>query len=145
MKRAVVLLGAGVLCATAALAQNTGVIAQRQKIYKSFGAATKPVVAILRGQAAYDNAAVQTALKTYAEGAKQLPALFPDDAKTGNNTQALPDIWTHKDDFNGRFAKFAADAQAAQGKITDQASFKTEMPKILANCAGCHKLYRAKD
>ena len=35
-----------------------------------------------------------------------------------------------------------ADAKAAHGAIKDEASFKAEWPKVVANCGGCHKEYR---
>lgn len=131
------------LFASAAFAQNTDVIAARQALYKGMGEATKPVGAMLKG-GAYDDAVVKKALATYADAAKKLPDLFPDDSKTGHDTEALPAIWEHKDDFKARFSKFGGDAEAAQKSITDQASFQATMPKIIAQCGGCHKEYRAK-
>lgn len=138
-----------IVCALVALssstwAQNTDVIAQRQGIYKGFGEATKPIGPMLKGDAPFDLATVQKALNTYVAGAQKLPALFPDDSKTGHDTEALPAIWTNKDDFNGRLTKLGADSQAALTSITDKASFTTTMPKVLGNCGGCHKEYRAK-
>ena len=136
-----VLLG----CATAALAQNTDVIKSRQAIYKSMGAATKGPADMLKGAAPYDQKTVDAALDIYIDAAKKLPGLFPDDSKTGEKTQALPAIWAHKDDFVARFATFGADAMAAKASIKDEASLKASLPKVLANCGGCHKEYRAKD
>ena len=40
--------------------------------------------------------------------------------------------------------KLEADAKATMVKITDEASFKTEFPALLKNCAGCHTDYRAR-
>lgn len=130
-------------CASAALAQNTDVIAGRQAIYKNMGEVTKPIGALLK-DGKYDDAAVKKALATYVDAAKKLPGMFPDDSKTGHDTQALPAIWEHKDDFTARFAKFGSDAEAAEKGITDQASFSATMPKIIAQCGGCHKEYRSK-
>jgi cytochrome c556 len=143
LRKILFILALGAL-STAAAAQNTDVIAARQEIYKGFGAATKPIGPMLKGDAAFDLATVQKALNTYVAGAQKLPALFPDDSKKGHDTEALPVIWTNKDDLNARFSKFGADAQAALGSITDKASFETGMPKVLASCGGCHKAYRAK-
>lgn len=132
------------LLASAASAQNVEVIAARQAIYKGFGEATKPIGPMLKGDAPFDLAVVKKALTTYSEGAKKLPALFPDDSKTGHDTEALPAIWSNKADFEARFTKFGADSDAALGSITDKASFTATMPKVLGNCGGCHKEYRAK-
>jgi cytochrome c556 len=132
------------LIATTAAAQNLDAIKARQTILKSFGDETKPLGLMLRGQQAFDLAAVKTALTTIADGAKKLPALFPDDSKTGNDTQALPEIWTNKADFEARYAKLSADATADLSGITDAASFKAEFPKLAGECGGCHRLYRQK-
>jgi cytochrome c556 len=117
-------------------------IAARKALMKANGAATKTVVGMLKG-APYDQTAVMTALKSYADAAAKAPALFPDSSKTGD-TNALPAIWENKPDFEARFKKFGDDVSAAQAAITDEASFKTTMPGVLKNCGGCHEKYRAK-
>ena len=117
-------------------------IKDRRDLMKANGEATKTVVGMLKG-APFDLAAVKTALQTYADTAAKAPTLFPDTSKTGD-TNALPAIWDNKADFNARFAKFAADVDAASTAIVDQASFKATMPGVLKNCGGCHEQYRAK-
>jgi cytochrome c556 len=118
------------------------VIAKRRALMKDNGAATKTVVDMLKG-GPFDLAAVQAALKTYGAAAAQAPADFTDESKTGD-TNALPAIWVNKADFNGRFVKLGQDAAAAAATITDQASFKAQIPTVLKNCGGCHEFYRAK-
>ncbi len=145
MKHSILLVAGLAIASSAALAQNVEVIKSRQAIYKSMGAATKVPADMLKGAAPYDQKTVEAALDIYIDAAKKLPGLFPDDSKTGEKTQALPAIWEHKDDFNARFAKFGQDAAAAKASITDEASLKAQFPKVLANCGGCHKEYRAKD
>jgi cytochrome c556 len=86
---------------------------------------------------------VQAALKIFAEGAPKLPALFPTDSQAGD-TKALPLIWQEKDKFNAIFTKLEADSKAAMTSITNEATFKTEMPKVLGNCGTCHDAFRAK-
>ncbi len=132
------------LFATAASAQNLDAIKARQTIYKSFGETTKPLGLMLRGQAAFDLATVKTALTTIVDGSKKLPALFPDDSKTGDDTAALPEIWTNKSDFEARLTKLGADATADLASITDEASFKAAFPKLAGDCGDCHKTYRQK-
>jgi cytochrome c556 len=145
-KISITALAAGVVCAvgvTAVLAQSSA-IGARKDILKSFGGATREPGLMLRGEAPFDLAKVQAALKVYQDGAPKLPALFPDDSQTGGETKALPIIWTEKDKFNAIFTKLASDASAAATAIKDEASFKTEMPKVLGNCGACHNTYRAK-
>lgn len=136
--------GAMVLVSFGALAQSPA-IGQRQAIFKEFGAATREPGQMLRDQAPFDLAKVRAALATYKSGAARLPALFPEDSKTGGDTKALPIIWEQKDQFNALFAKLVADATAAEAAITNEATFKTEMPKVLASCGtSCHGTYRAR-
>lgn len=132
-------LGAGI-----ATAQNLDAIKQRKELLKAMGKATKPVGAMLKGEAPFDLKVVQAALKTYQENAPKLPAQFPDDSKTGGETEALPVIWEKKKDFEDRYAKLAADAKKAEGEITDEASFQAFFPDVAGNCGGCHKIYREK-
>jgi cytochrome c556 len=129
--------------AASAFAQSAA-IGERQTLLKAWGQATGPVGRMLRGEAAFDNAAVQNALSLYARDAAKLAALFPDDSKTGGETKALPAIWEKKAEFTQLWTKVADDAKAAQAAIKDEVSFKAEMPKVLGNCGTCHNAFRAK-
>jgi cytochrome c556 len=128
--------------ATSVLAQGDP-IAQRKELLKSWGGATREPGLMLRGEAAFDLAKVQTALKLYAQHAKTLPTLFPDSSMTGD-TKALPVILEKRAEFNAIFAKMDTDATAAQTSIKDEASFKAEIGKVLGNCGACHNTFRAK-
>lgn len=130
------------LPASEAGAQNVDVIKARKELLKGMGKPTKDVGAMLKGEAPFDLAKVKAALKAYGENAPKLPALFPEDSKTGGETEALPVIWEKKKDFEDRFAKLVADAKAADAAITDEASFKAKFPDVVGNCGGCHKIYR---
>jgi cytochrome c556 len=133
---------AALLCGLQAAGANP--IEDRQKILKGWGDATKPVAAMLKGQAAFELAPVQAALAAYIDGAKKLPALFPDDSKIGNKTEALPRIWDEKTKFNALYEKIGKDAEVARTSITDEASLKANFPKVLGNCKACHDDYREK-
>jgi cytochrome c556 len=125
-----------------ALAQNAAVIKERKEVFKAMGDAAKPTGAMLKGEADFDLAAIKNAIKVYQEKAAILPKLFPDDSKEGEKTEALPVIWENKADFEGRFAKLAEMAKAAETSITDADTFAEEWPKVMGNCGGCHKKYR---
>ena len=118
------------------------VIKQRQAIFDTFGEAVKEPGAMLRQERAFDLAVVQASLKAIAEGPPKLKSLFPEDSKTGGNTEALPTVWTMNADFMKLLDKLAIDAAAAQGAIRDEASFQREWGKVSANCRACHKTYR---
>ena len=125
-----------------AYAQNLAPIKARQAILGSWGDAGKPIGPMLRGQQPFDLAATQKFLNVIIDGSKKLPDLFPDDSKVGEKTEALPAIWDDKPKFLAGYAKIGQDATAALALIKDEASFKAEMPKVAANCGGCHKMYR---
>ena len=97
---------------------------------------------MVKGEADFDLAKVQKALKVYQEQAQKLPGLYPDDSKTGGDTAALPAIWERKEEFVASYEKLAKDAARASATIKDEASFRTEWPKVMGNCGTCHKAYR---
>jgi cytochrome c556 len=141
MLRAIVGLAALVLCATVVLAQNTAAITARKDAMKQLGGAAKDPGGMMKGEVPFDLAKVQASLKTIESVGAKGKTLFPDDSK-GGDTAALPVAFTDKADLFAKFDKMAADARAAQASIKDEASFKTEMPKVFASCGGCHKVYR---
>ena len=85
---AVVALGLG---ATFAYAQNLDVIKQRRAVMKAIATAGTPNFKMMKGEIPFDLATVQAGLKTYQGEAAKLKDLFPDDAKTGGDTDASPD------------------------------------------------------
>lgn len=127
---------------TAGVAQNLPPIKERKADLKSMGDAVKPVGAMFKGEADFELAKVQTALKTIQEKTAKLPALFPDDSKTGGDTEALPVIWENKADFEARFKKLGDAAKAAEAAITDEDSFRGAWKDLVGNCSACHKKYR---
>ncbi|WP_439542016.1 c-type cytochrome [Hyphomicrobium sp.] len=142
MRRIVLAVAAAAIGATAVIAQNVGVIDERQKLLKDMSKTTKPVGAMFKGEAEFDLAKVQAALKAIQETAPRLPPLFPDNSKTGGDTEALPVIWDEKADFEDRFKKLADAAKAAEATITDEATFPDTWKQVMGNCSGCHKKYR---
>lgn len=123
---------------------NAEPIEDRKQILKGFADATKPVGAMLKGDAPFQLAQVQAALRAYIDGAKKLPGLFPDDSKTGHDTEALPKIWEDKARFDGLFDKLGKDSEVALAGISDEASLKATFPKLLGNCKSCHDDFRLK-
>ena len=129
-----------------AAATGADAIKERRALMKIDGDVSKPIVPMLKGQAPFDLAIVQKALKTYQNAAAKSPDLFPPDSKTGD-TNALPAIWEddNKADLDARFKKMGEEATAALASVKDAASFKAIMPDFYKNnCGGCHEKYKAK-
>lgn len=127
----------------AAVAQND-VIKQRKDAMKQAGAATGVAVKMLKGEDAFDLAKAQASLKVYQDVAGKYATLFPDNSKTGGETEALPAVWDKKADFEAKAAAWAKEAAAAAVAVKDEASFKATMPNLLKNCGSCHETFRAK-
>lgn len=141
IRTALVLAGLG-LGLTAVMAQSNP-IAERQQTMKAVGAATREGAAMAKGDAAFDTAKAQAVFKTYADAAKKMPTLFPDNSKTGGDSTAAPKIWEDQAGFKAAFAKFGADAGAG-ATVTDLAGFRSAFGAAAKNCGACHEVYRIK-
>jgi cytochrome c556 len=141
MLRILAALAALAVGASAVLAQNAAVIAQRKEAMKTMGNAAKAPGAIAKGDAPFNAETVKASLQTVGDTAAKVKDLFTDDSRSGD-TDALPVAFDKKADLMARFDKLSADAKEAAGAITDEASFKAQWPKVVANCGGCHKEYR---
>jgi cytochrome c556 len=142
--RLTVLTGAIILACIGASFADDDPIKARQKLMDANGDTSKPLVPILKGQAPFDLATAQTALKAYIATAENAPALFPPGSDKGK-THALPAIWQNKSDFEARFAKLSVYAKAAMASVKDAATFKAGFGPIFKDCGGCHELYREKE
>jgi cytochrome c556 len=98
----------------------------------------------VKGEEPFDLAKAKAIFAQYQEAAAKMPNLFPENAKTGGETAALPAVWEKKADFEAKFVKFGADAKDAATKVKDEASFKEAFPAVQKNCGGCHETYRMK-
>jgi cytochrome c556 len=128
--------------ATAVVAQSDP-IAARKALMKGNNDNAKVVVAMIRGQAPFDAAKVDTAFAQWEDTAKKLPGLFPEDSKTGGKTRATPKIWETKNDFDAKaaaFGKAVADTRAKAKASLD--GLKSAMGPVGDACDNCHKDYR---
>lgn len=127
---------------TAVIAQSDP-IAARKALMKDNGAQSRIAREMIDGKRPFDLAAAQKIFATFADVAGKMPALFPDNSKTGD-TKALPVIWEKKSEFDAAFAKFGADAKAAGAKVKDVDTLKAAIGEVGKDCGGCHNTYRAK-
>jgi cytochrome c556 len=130
------------VCAAAA---QQDPIAARRALMKANGDAAKTAGAMAKGETPFDLAAAHKIFATFENAAAKMPALFPDNSKTGGDTAADPKIWENMADFKARFAKFGEDAKAADASVKDLDSFKAALGDIGKNdCGACHQNYRIK-
>jgi cytochrome c556 len=139
MYRALAAAAALGLGATFACGQNLGVIKERRQAMRAIAISGTINLKMFKGEIAFDLAKLQGGLKTYQEEAAKLKALFPEDSKTGGDTDASPRIWRAKTDFDKAIDTFIAVAKTAASAITDQRSFKAQYAKVVRSCDGCHK------
>jgi cytochrome c556 len=64
--------------------------------------------------------------------------------RTKRNHRPVPAVREKKAEFAAAFDKFDNDSNDAAAAIKDEPSFKTEWPKVSANCGGCHKVFNVK-
>src|SRR4028119_1993447 len=143
MKRSVFVASLLALGVTAAIAQSN-VVEQRQALMRERGAQARPLGGMLRGQEPFDLAKVQSGLKVFVENPKKFVPLFPESSKNAEKTEGLPSIWENKAKFDSIAMKLSTDAQTALTTIKDEATLKTELPKVLQNCGACHNDFRKK-
>ncbi|MEN3931425.1 cytochrome c [Microvirga sp. W0021] len=143
MLRSLIAAAAVTVCATVAFAE-TDVVSHRIELMKNAGDATKPVADMLKGAAPFDIEKVKAALASYEKAAKEYPSLYPENSKEGKDTTASPKIWENKADFDAKLAAWGKASADASAKITDEASFKSEIKTVLGACKGCHDDYRIK-
>jgi cytochrome c556 len=143
MIRTVLTLTALAVGMTSVLAQNDP-IATRKDMMKQVSRANGDVIKIAKGDAPFKLETVQAALKIMQDASRAMPGLFPDTARTGGETAALPKVWETRADFNARWEKFGKDAAAVSAKIVDEASFKAAYGQVSSNCGDCHEGYRMK-
>ena len=138
------------LAVCAAVAQEDPIKA-RKALMKANGDAAKIGAAMVKGDAAFDMAAVHKIFATFEDAAAKMPALFPDSSKSEANSPEAddfspkPTVWENMADFKARFVKFGDDAKAADASVKDLDSFKAAFGNIGKNdCGACHEQYRAK-
>jgi len=120
-------------------------IATRQAVMKNNGAAIGTLAKMAKGEAEFDAAAANLAVKVIYNGAVGFSDLFPAGTETGGDTAASPKIW---EDMAGFKAKDAELVEAAGGvmatPIADLDGVKAALGAIGKTCQGCHETYRLK-
>lgn len=142
-------LTAGVMAlglATSAMADAKASIEARQACMKANGAMMKVMVPIIKGQKAYDKAAIDAAIAATQKACAGWADWWGDDTKPGGavETEAKAEIWSDRAGFDAA-GKAYMEAEAAVLASTDEASFKAAFPALGKSCASCHEKFRQAD
>lgn len=140
---AALVVAAGLGVAQAATGADDAIKA-RQEAMKANAKAMGALVSILKGETAYDGAAVQqnvAAIKAAGEAADAVKA-WDAGAQTGSvETFAKPEVWSDAAGFAAARGKLDQ-ALTALAATADEASFKAAFPQLGSACKGCHETYR---
>ena len=76
---------------------------------------------------------------------KRLLDLFPENSKTGFETEALPSIWENKDEFNLLMTKASSNMIELTSAIDGTEDVKATLGKYMwSSCKSCHSKFRAE-
>jgi cytochrome c556 len=143
MKRIMLAVAIIAVGLTAVVAQSDP-IAARKALMKGNNDNASNLVKMMRGEAPYDAAKVNAAFAQWAETAEKLPALFPDNSKTGDNTRATPKIWQTRSDFEAKVAAFGKAVADNRDKAKNVDELKVALGAVGKTCDSCHDQYRAR-
>ena len=139
MRRSLLVAGVSLLLgATAIAAQNLDIIKQRRAAMSAIGAAGLANFKMLREEIPFELDKVQARLKIVQDEGAKFKTLFPDDSKTGGETDAAPRIWQAKGEFDSASDRLVGTAKDAAAQIKDEQSFKRVYPTVAKSCGGCH-------
>lgn len=122
---------------------GTDAIAERQDLMKSVGRATKAAGDMVKGAQPWDQAKAEEAMQTLIEAGTRFPSLFPEDSKTGHDTEAKAAIWDNFAEFEQISASLAEDAEAAKAAAANGLeAFQPAFGAAARNCRTCHEDFR---
>ena len=131
------------LTTTSLLFSSEEIIKSRQEIFsKNYNTAKGVSTAIKSG----DNEKAKELLEEVSKNFNTLLKYFPEDSKTGFDTEALPAIWENSDEFVTLMQNASSNALMLAKKLDDDTADITSLEKELLwnNCSACHKKFRLK-
>lgn len=143
-----VLVAAAVLLGVTAVSAQQDIAEQQDKLMKTLA---RPMYGVLgrtvRGQSAYDQAAIDAALVQLEENVGKIANVFavnPKEDVFGADYGSSQKIWQNKADFDSKIPPVAKSIADAKGKIKDADSLKAAYTTINDRCNDCHETYRVK-
>jgi cytochrome c556 len=123
-------------------------IKYRRAVYTVIGGNFRPVGGMLQGTVPFNAADALKRAQRVKVMAGFLDEAFPDISKAGD-TEAKPEIWTNRVEFDKLVKDFNADTAALVATLekdnkSDIDAFKSAAKEVAADCKGCHEKFRAK-
>jgi cytochrome c556 len=140
------LLLTSILAATPALASTPDrAIGYRQDVYGLIGWNFAALGEMVRGKRAWDGAEFARRAERVAQLSLMTDEAFPPGSDKGATTDAKPEIWTNRADFDAKMEDFRREAAAlaAAAKGGDEAAIKAQFAKTGGTCKACHDQYKA--
>jgi cytochrome c556 len=132
-----------IAAAGAAIAQDSP-IKKRQAIMKKNGDSVTLVTAMFKGEKPYDGATAAAAFKAIGASMDEFVTLFPE-GSTSKDSDAKPEIWKNKADFNDWAKQIKEDtAKAAEAAPGGIAALQPAFVALGKSCQGCHEKYRVQ-
>lgn len=116
---------------------------ERHELMEGVRDAAKPVGAMLRGKADFDQARLMESLRTFEAAGAKFGDLFPAGSEGG---EAAPAIWEDREGFEDELSKWqAATAAAIEANPGSLDEAKPVVGRVMQSCKGCHDSYRIED
>ena len=146
MKKTLALAAALAVAASGiAVAQNgPNLIETRQVGFALLGGNFSGIRAVATAKG--DVKTLENPAKAIARYAAIIPSLFPAGTQAGNNTKALPEVWSDSAGFQKAAAGLgeAATQLAKAANAGDAAGVDAAIKAVGDACGACHRTYRAR-
>jgi len=130
------------LTMTVAAMTATEAIKEREEMMEGIRDEMKTLGAIAKKEQPFDAEVVHASAATIAENLKRSAELFPEGSDQGDvPTEAKPEIWTNRDQFNELLAA-AHQAAVDMQSVTTAEEFPPALGKLGNGCKSCHDLFR---
>ena len=144
-KRLLGMLAAGAIMmgVTPAAMAEASPIEARQACMKANAKMMKVMVPVIKGEQAYDKAAIDAATAETEAACAGWANWWGDDTKPGGaiETEAKEEVWTDMAGFEAASAAYGK-AFGAVKAAADEAAFKAAFPALGGSCQSCHEKYR---
>lgn len=129
-----------------AAAKPETVIHYRQSVFHIIVWNFRPLSDMAKGATPYDAKEAALRAQRIAGASEQLLEGFAEGSDKGAETEAKPEIWQNRVDFESKLHDLTTQANAlytvAQGG--DAAKFKAQFDKLKESCKSCHDKYKAE-